>query len=612
MTTVIAVRELAKTYGTKAAAVHALYDVNLEVSNGELLVLMGPSGSGKTTLLSIMGCILRPTSGSVTIGGVDVSGLVEKELPRVRRERIGFIFQDFNLFPTLTAGENLELALDLKGVQRDPARQVAQAWLEQVGLGDKYNTFPSDLSGGERQRVAIARALAVEPDILLADEPTAALDAQSGAEVIDLLRRLARDNGRAVVIVTHDERTLKFADRVVYIEDGRIKGERILAADTPPRWNPSSGRVGSSAETELTMKKNKRNLAIATMMLGAALAAKLLLVKGSEASYQADLRTPNASHSEVADTDLIAGPGRVEPLSEELHVGSEINGKIKAILVEEGDVVERGQVLAVLQNDDYRAQLVSAKAALAARDADLRKVVNGARAEARQEALAFMQEAGAIMENASAEMKRRQMLYQAQVVSREEADHYERQFNVARARYEEAAERYALLDHPAREEDVSRAQAEVDLARAQLDDARARYEKTFIRSPIDGLILRKHHRLGESVTNSSVSPDPIVTLGSDRVLRVRVDVDEHDVAHVHTGDLAYVTADAFGKTQFRGHVVQVGQEMGPKNIRTDEPTERVDKKILETLVQLDDGRELPVGLRVDAFILTRRSAGLAR
>src|SRR6516225_4424331 len=168
MTTVIAVRELAKTYGTKAAAVHALYDVNLEVSNGELLVLMGPSGSGKTTLLSIMGCILRPTSGSVTIGGVDVSGLVEKELPRVRRERIGFIFQDFNLFPTLTAGENLELALDLKGVQRDPARQVAQAWLEQVGLGDKYNTFPSDLSGGERQRVAIARALAVEPDILLA------------------------------------------------------------------------------------------------------------------------------------------------------------------------------------------------------------------------------------------------------------------------------------------------------------------------------------------------------------------------------------------------------------------------------------------------------------
>ena len=293
-------------------------------------------------------------------------------------------------------------------------------------------------------------------------------------------------------------------------------------------------------------------------------------------------------------------------------MGSEINGKIKAILVDECDVVRRGQVLAVLQNDDYRAQVVFAKADFAARDADLRKVVNGARAEARREALASMHEAETIMENASAEMKRRQMLYQAQVVSREEADRYERQFDVARSRYEEATEHFALLDRPAREEDVSRAQADVDPAKAQLDDARARYEKTFIRSPIDGVILRKHHRLGESVTNSSVSPDPVITLGDDRVLRVRVDIDEHDVAHVPIGDRAYVTADAFGKTKFWGHVVRVGQEMGTKNIRTDEPTERVDKKILETVVQLDDGLKLPVGLRVDAIVLIRPSAASAR
>ena len=159
MTTVIAVRALAKTYGAGAAAVRALYDVNLEVKSDELLLLMGPSGSGKTTLLSIMGCILRPTSGRVLIGGVDVSGLTEKELPHMRLERIGFIFQDFNLFPTLTAGENLELALDIKGVRRNLARQIARDWLGQVGLGDKYNVYPSDLSGGERQRVAIARAM---------------------------------------------------------------------------------------------------------------------------------------------------------------------------------------------------------------------------------------------------------------------------------------------------------------------------------------------------------------------------------------------------------------------------------------------------------------------
>jgi len=361
------------------------------------------------------------------------------------------------------------------------------------------------------------------------------------------------------------------------------------------------------------MKKNKkRKVAIATIMMGTALAARLLMVSGGKASTQADFQTPNAQNLDVGETDRVAGPGRVEPLSEELHVGSEINGKIKSILVEEGDVVRQGQVVAVLQNDDYRAQVVSAKADLAARDADLRKVVNGARVEARREALASVHEAEANMENASAEMGRRQMLYQAQVISREEADDYERQFNVAKARYEEAAEHYALLDRPAREEDVSRAQAEVNLAKAQLDDARVRYEKTFIRSPIDGVILRKHHRLGESVTNSSVSPDPIVTLGSAKGLRVRMDIDEHDVAHVHIGDRAYVTADAFGKAKFWGHVVRVGQEMGPKNIRTDEPTERVDKKILEAMVQLDDCDKLPVGLRVDAFVLIRRSADSAR
>jgi len=306
--------------------------------------------------------------------------------------------------------------------------------------------------------------------------------------------------------------------------------------------------------------------------------------------------------------DVVAAPGRVEPLSEDIHVGADISGKLKSVLIEEGDEVRRGQVLAILQNDDYRAQVASAKADLAEREADLRKIVNGARIEERREALASVNEAQTVMENARAEMERRYRLYQAKVVSREEADHYERQFNVAKARYEEAAQHYALLDHPAREEDVARGQADVDLAKARLDEARARYEKTFVRSPIDGVVLRKHHRPGESVSNSFISPDPIVTLGNPRVLRVRVDIDEDDVAQVHLGDRAYVTADAFGKKRFWGHVVRIGQEMGPKNIRTDEPTERVDKKILETLVELDDGRKLPIGLRVDAFILVSQSS----
>jgi len=225
METAVSVRNLTKTYESGEAAVRALRDVDLDIARGELVLLMGPSGSGKTTLLSIMGCILRPTSGSVRVRGQEVTRLSEKELPRVRLDHIGFIFQGFNLFPTLTAGENVELALDLKGILGKMARRRAAELLNQVGLSDKYNTFPSELSGGQKQRVAIARALAGEPDIILADEPTAALDSHSGRLVIEMLRNLARQDGRAVAIVTHDNRTLEFGDRIVHIEDGRITNE---------------------------------------------------------------------------------------------------------------------------------------------------------------------------------------------------------------------------------------------------------------------------------------------------------------------------------------------------------------------------------------------------
>jgi putative ABC transport system ATP-binding protein len=218
----ISVRDLTKTYATGEAAVRALDGVSMDVAGGEVVVLMGPSGSGKTTLLSIMGCILRATSGSVRVRGQEIAGMTERELPRVRLDHIGFIFQGFNLFPTLTAGENVELALDLKGVRGRRARARAGDLLNQVGLGDKYNSFPADLSGGQKQRIAIARALAGEPDIILADEPTAALDSTSGRAVTEMLRDLAHDRGRAVVIVTHDNRVLEFADRVVHMQDGKI------------------------------------------------------------------------------------------------------------------------------------------------------------------------------------------------------------------------------------------------------------------------------------------------------------------------------------------------------------------------------------------------------
>jgi ABC exporter DevB family membrane fusion protein len=347
----------------------------------------------------------------------------------------------------------------------------------------------------------------------------------------------------------------------------------------------------------------KRLLLITAILVVLTTSVTLIFAGGRGTSKEA--AAPVAANAPL----LVSGPGRVEPSSEDIKLGSELSGKLKSVNVEEGDAVRRGQVLAELENADYRAQVASAQAELAAKEATLRKVLNGARYQERSEALSSVRAAEAVMNNARSEMERRQKLFAAGVISREEADRYAREFDVAKARYNEAVERHSLVDDHAREEDRAFAEADLQLARARLEEARAKYDKTFIRSPIDGTVLRKHHRNGESVSNSSTVPDPILTIGDKEVLRVRVDVDETDVSKVRVGQKAYVTADAFSGQKFWGHVIRVGEQLGRKNVQTDEPTERVDTKILETLVELDHGAQLPVGLRVDGYIVAEAQAG---
>jgi HlyD family secretion protein len=230
--------------------------------------------------------------------------------------------------------------------------------------------------------------------------------------------------------------------------------------------------------------------------------------------------------------------------------------------------------------------------------------VNGPRMQERREAFSTVEENEAVLENARAEMERHNQLFAAGIISREDNERYPREFQVAEAKFEEAQQHHALIDDKPREEDIAAAQAALEMAKAQLAETEARYEKTLIRSPIEGIVLRKHHRSGESVSNSSTVPDPIVTIGDNSVLRVRMDVDETEVVQVSVGQPAYVTADAYRTQKFTGRVIRVGNELGHKNIRTDEPTERVDTKILGTLIQLDPGTQLPDGLRVDAYIKT--------
>ena len=300
------------------------------------------------------------------------------------------------------------------------------------------------------------------------------------------------------------------------------------------------------------------------------------------------------------DEVVASGPGRVEAQSEEIRVSAQVGGRLKLVLVEENDRVTEGQVLAAIENADFQARVASADATLRLRQADARRVRNGARDQERRDAAAMVREAEAVLRNADADQSRRRELFRDDVISREEMDRADQQLKVAQARVDAARERRSLIEAGAREEDQARADADVALARAALDEARALLDKTIVRAPIDGVVLRKHHRPGESVSTQFDSP--IVTLADRSRVRVRMDVDESDVARLRVGQRAYVTADAFGDRRFAGTVLRIGQILGRKNMRTDEPTERVDTKILETLIELSDGHELPIGLRVQAFV----------
>jgi putative ABC transport system ATP-binding protein len=212
-----------KVYGSGPAAVAALEDVDIRIDAGQLVVVLGPSGSGKTTLLNVIGGIETPTSGRVVVGGHDLAGLDADALSAVRRTTVGFVFQFFNLLPTLTAAENVALLAELTGdVGRDAVHQRVAQVLAEVGLADRADHFPGQLSGGQQQRVAIARALVKQPRLLLCDEPTGALDPPTGRTVLALLQRLAHEGGRAVVVVTHNQAITAAADRVIRMRSGRI------------------------------------------------------------------------------------------------------------------------------------------------------------------------------------------------------------------------------------------------------------------------------------------------------------------------------------------------------------------------------------------------------
>jgi putative ABC transport system ATP-binding protein len=222
---IVSTVDLRRTYGEGETAVHALAGVTLDFPAGQYTAIMGPSGSGKSTLMHLLAGLDRPTSGTVEIEGHELSHLDDAALTRLRRDRLGFVFQAFNLLPTLSAGENITLPMKLAG--RKPDRQWFDTVVDTVGLGNRLQHRPSELSGGQQQRVAVARALASRPQIIFADEPTGNLDSRTGAEILAFMRQAVRELGQTIVMVTHDPVAASYADRAVFLADGRIVGDLV-------------------------------------------------------------------------------------------------------------------------------------------------------------------------------------------------------------------------------------------------------------------------------------------------------------------------------------------------------------------------------------------------
>ena len=316
----------------------------------------------------------------------------------------------------------------------------------------------------------------------------------------------------------------------------------------------------------------------------------------------APARDPTPGHH------MVAAPGLVEPIGEEREVGSQVVGIIREMRVEENDAVVADQIIAIVDNNEQLARLASARAEWAVRKAELDRVVNGARAEERREARAALKETEANLDLARREYERKVPLARSGASTQALLDQATSNLNATEAHRAVMTERLAVMEAGSRPEDVEAARAQVALSEANVALAQALLDKTFIRSPVSGTVLRRHRAAGEAVGN--VPPTPIAIVGDLSRLRVRAEVDETDIGRVTVGQRVEVTADAYPDQRFGGTVFRVSLHLGGKAVQTGRPADRVDTKVLQVLIDLDSGTKLPIGLRVDAFFLSEPASAL--
>jgi len=540
--TVLRAEGVTKVFREGHQLVEVLRGMSLSVDAGEVVGLEGPSGSGKTTFLSILGCILTATSGEVVVDGQVVDANRPELLPALRRRAIGFVFQQFNLFPALSAVENVEYALNVKGKRGAEARQEAERLIEAVGLGDRAAFLPRDLSGGQKQRVAIARALCGSPAAVLADEPTANLDSQVGLAILQLFKELAKRDGRALLIVTHDPHVRSICDRVVRIADGRIvDGSAPHAIARPPYGAPPEVPV---LERKLPMIRYRPMRALATMAFVLAVAAAFLtraFASRSPPSVPSEAPPPRTAASRTirAEGRLVARPGA------QVVIGTEVSGRLASLAIQEKDSVRRGDVIATLTSDEQRAAVDEAKALLT--DADVHVVHD------------------------ETELARMQRLASGGFATQQSLDEAKRKRDGSLARRGAAA-------------------AEVQRLAALLAKRR-------IVAPVDGVVLERHAEAGEMLDAGA----RVVTMADLTRTRIEAEVDEFDAGAVTLGAPATITAEGLNGN-WHGTVEEIPDRVVQRRLKPEDPGRPSDTRVLLVKISLAEPIPVRLGQRVELAI----------
>jgi putative ABC transport system ATP-binding protein len=661
----IELNDVNMVYQTAGNPVVAIDQVSLQLDPGEIVLLVGPSGSGKTSLLSVLGCILRPTSGQVWIGSIDAAQVNEVRLSELRARNFGYVFQHYNLFGALTARENIEVAQRMKFGWAPNVRDETSRLLDRVGLANRSEHKPRALSGGQCQRVAIARALIGNPAVILADEPTAALDTENALDVMKLFRGMAHNDGRIVVMVSHDHRLEKYADRVLRMEDGRLMATRtegsrpcipvakavataLDRAALEERSLPPGGRT--SVETARAQRADdergasrlsapqERDLIKAgasssrgvvtdavsesTLPVAAPRAARtgrrlrrsagvvllgLLVTWGTHVRLQSgEHRAAGSSEAQVPQprrvSRSVTALGKVEARRGSMNLSIALPGILAKVNVEEGQWFEKGQVLAELISDDLLARVDMARHELAQAEANLEILALGSRKEEIDEARAEVEGSNAQRAYLTNLKRMRERLFARRAASQEEVLEIQSRADVNTKELEAATARWERLKAGPRQQEIAGAEAAVGAARARLRETTIAHERSRLTAPRAGCVLRLLRREGESV--SGTDQTPVLVAADPRELEVRAEVDESQARLVREGLHSTVSIPGHEGIAFAGTVRRIADTMGRKAIRSDDPLENVDSRVLEVIVSLAKPGSLRINQRVNVSIHT--------